>query len=358
MTKPTSEWSTPNLGWAPLACRDAEIEGAKMPHRSKLRTEQHMIDADGQRLLKEKMPKAWVLREYRPDYGLDYAVEAFCESGVDQLGKARYETLGEHFFIQLKSCRATKRGSLEIFGRDNVEKTPEKLNFDDRVGNLETIRLSIETPELVTVQRMGAAVPVLLVVADLGAASCYFLCLNDYIDKVLVPRHGNYTDAGTRTVHIPTRNELDGTESACKALRWYSKRPKLYAAFMKFFYQERELQYARNGPDFDETAKYFAQLICAYDFWDDVEMCTAIGRYGTALRLFLETGSPGLMTTRSEVLDRIAGGSVEQREFLQEQFRRDEVAELWRLLSTLPRIYEDVWREWLLPTALGYATSF
>nr|HMP63730.1 hypothetical protein [Phenylobacterium sp.] len=31
--------------------------------------------------------------------------------------------------------------------------------------------------------------------------------------------------------------------------------------------------------------------------------------------------------------------------------------ELWRQLSLLPKTYEDVWREWFLPTALGEMAS-
>lgn len=37
---------------------------------------------------------------------------------------------------------------------------------------------------------------------------------------------------------------------------------------------------------------------------------------------------------------------------------KEEIQELWRLLALLPRIYEDVCREWYLPTGLGFAGSF
>jgi hypothetical protein len=36
---------------------------------------------------------------------------------------------------------------------------------------------------------------------------------------------------------------------------------------------------------------------------------------------------------------------------------KSDVFELWRLLALLPRTYEDVWREWFLPSALGLLTS-
>lgn len=330
-----------------------------MSNRAKLRTEQHMIDAEGQELLKSCLPKPWVLREYRPDYGLDYAVETFRESGDDSLGNPRYETLGEHFFIQLKSCRTTTRRPLRLFGRSNVEKAPEKLDRSNCVGELETIRFSIETPELVTVQRMGAAVPVLLVIADLGTKSCHFVCLNDYIDKLLIPKHADYTATKSRTVHVPVRNELGETEIGRLALRWYAKRPKLYAAFVKFVYQQAELRYAEGTTDFEERAQHFARIIAAYDFWDDLEMCRMVGHYGAAVRRYLETGHPSLMAVSpDEQLVHDVEGSPSQLQELKDHLRRKELLQLWQGLSVLPRNYEEVWREWFLPSSLGLATLY
>ena len=46
---------------------------------SKKQSEQHLIDRAGQDLLRSKLPKHWILREYRPDYGLDFALETFEE---------------------------------------------------------------------------------------------------------------------------------------------------------------------------------------------------------------------------------------------------------------------------------------
>lgn len=77
---------------------------------------------------------------------------------------------------------------------------------------------------------MGIAVPVLLVIADLATQRCSFVCLNDYIDKILIPRFKNYRDKQSRTIHIPIYNEIR-TDHGLVALRWYAKRPKLLAAF-------------------------------------------------------------------------------------------------------------------------------
>ena len=66
-----------------------------MADHAKRRAPQHLIDERGIALLRRVMPTSWVLREYRPDYGLDYAVEV--EWFDQQLGKmlAQLESAGE-----------------------------------------------------------------------------------------------------------------------------------------------------------------------------------------------------------------------------------------------------------------------
>jgi hypothetical protein len=206
---------------------------------TKRRNDQHLIDQDGQHLLREKLPKPWVLREYRPDYGLDFAVEVFKTIESPEGMRPTHETLGEHFFIQLKSIEDAEVRPLTIYGRGNVEKAPEQLNRGDEVATINTYRFALETSELMTVERMGIGVPVLLVIADLKRRQCCFVCLNDYIDKILIPRHADYRDAQYRTVHVPVTNEI-GSEVGMVALRWYAKRAKLLAAFQRFVYQYSE----------------------------------------------------------------------------------------------------------------------
>lgn len=329
-----------------------------MSSPAKQQSEQHLIDAEGQQLLRSRLPRHWVLREYRPDYGLDFALEIFAPAKEGKHTKT-YETLGEHIFVQLKSVRSCKIKPLKLYGRMNVEKAREVLNKDDLVGEMDTVRFQLDTPELVTVERMGVGVPVLLVVADLSRKECFFVCLNDYIDKILIPRYQDYRNKATRTLHVPVLNEVGGEASGQVALRWYAKRPKLFAAFQRFVFQHGELEYSWPSPDRLTMARYFAERIVSYDFWDDTEMWQMIPYYGAAVRRFLETGSPGLMKIDEELITcQVAKGDKQSAQELIEQLKRNEVPELWRLLSVLPRNYEDVCREWFLPTALGIAASY
>ena len=314
---------------------------------TKQRSEQHLIDQQGEALLRSKLPPHWVMREYRPDYGIDYSIEVFAKASAPRPGL--YQTLGEHFFVQLKSVATPEVKPLAIFARGNVEKRSEVLDRADKVVDLDTYRFQLETSELMTVERMGIGVPVLLVIADLQRQRCSYVCLNDYIDKILVPRHSDYRAGSSRTVHIPARNEV-GTEHGLVGLRWYAKRPKLIAAFQRFTYQYSELQWAAED-DWRSLANIFAGKIAHYDFWNDTEMCALIPYVGDGLRRFIETGQPQFFNQSGDVPE-----GVEEAHY-REHMRQLDVFELWRQMSLLPKTYEDVWREWFLPTSLGHAAS-
>jgi len=298
--------------------------------KAKQRPESHLIDQEGQQLLRSKLPKHWVMREYRPDYGVDFTIEVF------KSVQNSFETLGEHFFIQLKTIERPKPKPFAIFGRPNVEKTYENLNRADKIADIQIYSFSLETSELVTVERMGIAVPMLLVIADLATQRCFFVCLNDYIDKILIPRHKNYYVKQSRTVHIPLCNEI-GTHYGLVALEWYAKRPKLIAAFQRFTYQYSQLQF--EDKNWRSLAEVFAAKIANYDFWNNTPI-KLIEENGVRLQRFIKTGQPGFYT------------ELEIKDFYGAD--RLDVVELWRHLSLLPNIYEDVLREYFLPTALGH----
>jgi hypothetical protein len=316
--------------------------------KPKQRSEAHLIDEGGEELLRSKLPSHWVVHNYRPDYGLDFSIEVF-KSAENSLAESPvYETLGEHFFIQLKSMKAPKTKQFKIFSRENVEKSHENLNRADKIADIETYSFQLDTSELVTVERMGIAVPVLLVIADLPAQRCSFVCLNDYIDKILIPRFEDYRVTQSRTIHLPIDNEI-GTAHGLIALRWYAKRPKLIAAFQRFTYQYSELQWAEQG-NWRGLAEVFARKIANYDFWNDTEMWNIIEYNAAKLQRFIKTGQLGLVKelTIPEGVD-----ELEMRDF----WRKLEVFEFWKQLSLLPKYYEDICREWFLPTALGYLAS-
>lgn len=80
-------------------------------------------------------------------------------------------------------------------------------------------------------------------------------------------------------------------------------------------------------------------------------MCAPIPYHAAGLRRFIETGQPGYFKQTGEIPE---GFDAHE---LRTHFEKLDVFELWRLLALLPRTYEDVWREWFLPTALGHMAS-
>jgi hypothetical protein len=124
----------------------------------------------------------------------------------------------------------------------------------------------------------------------------------------------------------------------------------LHAAFQRFTYQYAELQWAQDG-DWRKLAETFADKIVGYDL---------LGRHGNVrahperrggLRRFVETGQPGFFKVPANVPP-----DVDEQE-MRPYYDKLDVFELWRQLSLLPNTYEDVWREWFLPTSLGHVAS-
>jgi Domain of unknown function (DUF4365) len=321
---------------------------------TKRRNQQHLTDEQGSRLLQSCLPHSWVLRPYRPDYGLDYSLELFkrVENSAGQ--KNTFETLGEHLFVQLKSTASTTVRTLKIFGRYNVEKKREALNKAELVGTLKVVGKSLESSELATIDRMGVGVPVLLVIADIASGCCYYVCLNDYIDKILVPRFGIHATSKSRSIDVPIANVLTPNADKYRALRWYGRRAKLYAAFQRFAFQNSNLETLNDERTIIEMARHFAARIAPYDFWDDTEIWEALGHYGQAVRHFLASGDATKLRLEPGVTEyERKRGDNEGTEA-----RAADILRLWKLLSHLGSNYEDVCREWFLPTALRYLTGY
>ena len=165
---------------------DRGIKGKKRP-------EQHIIGENGVSVLKEIFPKEWAVREYTPDYGIDLDVELF-----EDLGNGIYRTLGEHVLFQVKGTKSIKKKTVKLYSRKNVEKEYKEEKSEYCV--MEVVQYQIDTDLLVTVEKMGSAVPVLLSVVDLESSSAYFVCLNDYIEKILIPAKPDFYAQQTVTI--------------------------------------------------------------------------------------------------------------------------------------------------------------
>jgi hypothetical protein len=327
--------------------------------RTKTMTDQHIIDLEAQELLKRLLPRHWVLREYRPDYGLDYAVELFRQQPrKDPDDVAVYETLGEHVFVQLKGTRSLTKRNQRFKDRINVEKAP--LVEQGPEEEIEVVVFTLDAPELNTIRRMGPSVPVLLVVADVSTGEVYHICLNDYVDKILVPT-GKLGQQKTHTIYIPTALRLDGTDQSLTPMRSYAKRAKLYAAFQRINYQYVEIQWAiQTGAqeEYENAAPmilHFARNLLAHDFWEDCAWWPIVGLYHRMLEHLLRCMEGGCGDVPAEIIERIGQGNAD---FIRATVVRMGPLEVWRRLAILPRQYEEVNREAWLPTPLSKALSY
>lgn len=77
------------------------------------RPEQHIIETKSQRIFEKLVPVEWVIREIKPDYGVDYLVEIFKNN----------ESTGKTFFVQLK-------GSDQVIEKNTFKKQFEVENLN------------------------------------------------------------------------------------------------------------------------------------------------------------------------------------------------------------------------------------
>lgn len=167
----------------------------------KRRPLQHVMEDDSVKIFQRLLPKEWVPRLYQRDYGIDYVVELFNYVDAEQ---QMAETLGEHVFVQLKSVLKTEIETVKVFGRGNVAKGPLQHSTDESL-TIEVIKFQIDTDTLLTVETMGPGVPVLLVLVTLDQSRAFFVCLNDLIDKVVIPEDPTYADRGSKVISVPVK---------------------------------------------------------------------------------------------------------------------------------------------------------
>ena len=204
--------------------------------RKKQRVTQHTMEDESIQIIERILPKHWVSRRMNsPDYGIDLIIELF-EKKDERIS----EVFCEYLYVQVKSVQKLEIKSEKVFSIDNISKVNWKENKSES-RNIDVAKFVIDTNSLFSIESLGASISVLLFLVDLQTEKVYFICLNDYIDKILLPKNCNYADHGHITLNIPILNSLANRELSESALSFYGKRSKLLAAFSKFSYQKNEL---------------------------------------------------------------------------------------------------------------------
>ena len=311
--------------------------------RRKQRVRQHIMEDESYEIINKFIPKSWVIREFnRPDYGIDLVIELF-ENINDKVA----ETLGEFIFVQVKSVKKVDKVKEILYPVDNVAKSRWKEEKSEYV-EMELVKYSFDTDSLFTIQSLGASISVLLFLVDIECKDVYFVCLNDYIDRIILPKNPKYSSQKSYTIKIPTSNKLSNNEICISALKFYGKRAKLLASFSKFIYQQVELEYLtmRLGPflgedkekqnEYIEQALYFIEQIINLDIWSF-------------------SGWRILQYYKQEIVKLKGYLESSDIDFL---IAEDSIWKLWNGLTILGRNYEDLCREWFLPKFISSITSY
>jgi hypothetical protein len=291
-----------------------------------------MMEDDSEKILKPLLPKPWVLRPYKPDYGLDYTIELF--NYIDGEEKMS-ETLGEHVFVQLKSTLRTEIEQVKVYGRGNVAKGPVQHSKDE-CFTIDVIKFDMETNELLTVETMGPGMPVLLVLVTLDQSRAFYVCLNDLIDKVIIPADPQYTSKKHKTIYVPVKNEITADPISLTGIRFYGKRAKAYSAFSLFEYQRNELSYVAEQPSvFEPMLRHFIRVLERLDIWD-ADIMGLFGQYWADVqKMQALLGAEGCTP-------RVIGLATR----------------IWTGMVAMGHTFEELWREWFLPTYLAQLLSY
>lgn len=315
----------------------------------KKRTESHIIGETGIDILKQHLPAEWVIREYHPDYGIDLAVEIFTRG-------EKCVTKGAHLFIQVKTSYQFDRHIQSIPNRSNVEIPARPV--EDKKYKMEVIKYTLDTDFLYTVERMGSGVPVLLCLVEIKTKEVFFVCLSDYIEKILVNER-DYTLQKTKIVYIPTENIIN--ESNLDILEWYAKRPRFYALFNKIHYQNSELEYVSQY-DISKYIEHFIRIIRRFDVWEEPLFIPWMEQIDEEINYYLKHGitqhEDDIVKNRQESGEDVDAEIWEatycdcnKEVSFREAQRVQGLHRLWKELSELGNFFEDVYKEAFLPTA-------
>lgn len=315
--------------------------------KKKKRVFQHIMEDSSFELIKSVLPKEWVVRKFNhPDYGIDIVIELFNSTENEGL----FETLGEYIYVQVKSIKSLEVEKVTLNSVLNVSKFEWTENSSKSI-EVDVVKYSIETSLLETVFGNGSSIPVLLFLADLSSKKIYFICLNDIIDKLIIPERGELNQDSI-TINIPILNELSNVSVCHTALKIYGKRAKFLAAFSKMNYQRHEiLRYeqiadfmiSKHGAvetlflqEFEKMLRLFMKHLLALDFWE------------------LNSWVP-LKQSKSELIDLQINFSLTTENF---EASLLQIKEIWFRLCNLNNMYEELVREWYLPKHLSYLMSY
>lgn len=266
-------------------------------------------------------------------YGIDLHVEVF-----EDASEGVSSTLGEFFFIQSKGTETLETGMIPIKGEDY---------------KLEVVKFDLETSELYTIEKMGAAVPTLLFVVDVLNEKIYYVCINDYIDKILNDEEPAYHKQKTKRIYIPISNCIS-TKKAARYLIRFSKRAKLYAFFniVSTFSNDYNYQIFNDYEDVTSFFKTIFRKLLPLDIFEETSLFPQLKIFRDGMTLFLEKG---ILVERGNQELPVAGSELFEVSGLSGSYKWNEALILvdlnafFQSMNSLGAFYETEYRAALLP---------
>lgn len=320
-----------------------------IPGIGKVQPEAHTIGRRAVDLLKSIFPQLWVVREYTPDYGIDLDVELFAEDTK--------MTLGEHVLFQVKGTESLTVDQIQPI------KTVNGLGGLESNGpttTVEVVKFSLDTKLVATVEKMGSAAVVLLAVVDLKGRRAYVVCLNDYIDKILLVQNPGYCKQDHVTIYIPTKNCLN-VDAGARLVAWYGKRAKLYSFFCLVNVQWHDLKYEDSSRKV-ETAKKYAERLARLDVWGGAQRWQILDEMKEDISFFYQNGITREVEAflkeekqrGRDIDDPIWEGSYFAGPVsLRDNNTIDGIHQLWERLNNLNCLFDEYVKHWFLPTGMG-----
>jgi len=317
--------------------------------RKKQRVFQHIMEDESYQIIKDCLPKEWIIREFNhPDYGVDLVIELF-----ESVNEKVSETLGEYLYVQVKSVQELEIKKEKIYPVGNVAKGNWKEDKSEYI-EVDVVKFVLDTDSIYTVQSLGSSISFVLFVVDFKTKSVYFICLNDFIDKILLPKNPRYSDLGSATITIPTLNNLSDKIISRFALEFFGKRAKLLSAFAKFAYQKNELSYLLNYKDYPVVTKReeiengtASEIDIKRQVLFFIEQIEGLDIWNYKAWEVLPEAKKELMDLKKGIIEGENLNSLIQKIII-----------TWHKLTNLGNMYEELAREWFLPKFLSFMTSY
>ena len=236
----------------------------------KIRDKNHIIETRSLLFLQNLLPDEWVQRKMEPDYGIDIDLELFdYEDNI-------CVTLGEHIFLQVKGTESLAYSTIKPIGKQiYTKKELDKMQ-------LSVLKFVVDVSLLKLVERMGSAIPVLLIVVDIINQTAYYVCLNDYVRNVLLYRSPDYRNQDSVTIYIPKDNVFSPSVAS-----WYGKRAKLYGLFQELLTLADNIRLYNEDHKVD-AVKRRLNIIATSDAWSVCKHWPALEELHKQLKIMCE----------------------------------------------------------------------